>query len=137
MTFNKRILIALLFMLTSTGMAAADSCWDHNGSLMRLQSNGAQRWLVYESPRQALWNAGVQNGTLLFDGRNNGDWYSGTARVFSRHCPGNPLMYFVEGPVLQNPLRILLRGTREVHKNCNPTGRWTEDTLIFTYRFNC
>lgn len=127
------------FAVVVLGMAPvlADSCWDHNGSLMRLQANGAQRWLVYENPRQGLRSSGVQYGTLLFNGRKDGDWYSGTARVFSRACPGNPLEYFVEGPVLQNPLRVLMRGTREVHKNCNPTGRWTEDTLIFTYRFNC
>lgn len=137
MSLKKKALCLVVALMTSGTMAVADSCWDHNGSMMRLQANGAQRWLTYDRPRQALWDAGVQTGTLLFNGSNSGDWYSGTARVFSRHCPGAPQEYFVEGPVLQNPLRILMRGTREVHKRCSPTGRWTEDTLVFTYRFAC
>jgi len=93
--------------------------------------------MYYENPRQALWNAGVTQGTLLFNGYNNGDYYSGTARVFSRHCPGNPLEYYVEGPVRHNPLQIILRGSREIFQQCRPTGRWTEDTLVFTYRYDC
>ena len=119
------------------GAARADSCWDHNGSIMRLQAQGNQRWLSYEVPRDVLRQAGVQRGTLLFNGVKNGNWYSGTARVFSRFCPGSPLEYFVEGPVRGDQLQVTVSGTREVFNQCRPTGRYTSDTLVFTYSHDC
>ncbi|WP_305986561.1 hypothetical protein [Roseibium sp. MMSF_3544] len=117
--------------------ARADSCWDHNGSIMRLQAQGNQRWLSYEVPRNVLRQAGVQPGTLLFNGTKNGNWYSGIARVFSKYCPGNPLEYYVEGPVRGDQLQVTVTGTREVFKQCRPTGRMTTDTLVFTYSHDC
>ena len=117
--------------------AKADSCWVHNGSLMRLQAQGNQRWLSYERPRNQLQAAGVRKGTLLFDGVKSGNWYRGTARVFSRHCPGSPLAYSVEGPVRADQLQVTVEGRREIYKQCRPTGRFTTDTLVFTYSHQC
>ncbi|MEO9525769.1 hypothetical protein [Roseibium sp.] len=117
--------------------AAADSCWNHNGSLMRLQAQGNQRWLSYERPRDVLRGSGVQRGTLLFNGVKSGNWYSGTARVFSKYCPGSPLEYFVEGPVRGDQLQVTVTGTREVHNRCRPSGKFTTDTLVFTYSHQC
>ncbi len=127
-------------LLSAAGIMAparADSCWDHNGSLMRLQANGNQRWLYYERPRSVLRRAGVQRGTLLFNGVKRGNRYEGTARVFSKHCPGAPLEYWAEGPVRSDQLQVVLRGTREVQKRCRPTGRMKSDTLVFTYSHRC
>lgn len=128
-------LFSLLLASMIATQAAADSCWDHNGSVMRLTDQGNNRWFWYENPRQGMRNVGVQSGTLLFNGRKNGDWYSGTARVFSNYCA--PLEYSVEGPVLYNPLRVQVSGQRQIYENCQPTGRWTTDTLLFTYKYNC
>ena len=121
----------------SAGPARADSCWEHNGSLMRLKASGRQRWFVYERPRPVLRRAGVVPGTLLFDGVKKGNWYSGTARVFSKYCPASPLEYRVEGPVRSDQLQVTLHGRRQVYERCRPTGRWTTDTLVFTYRRQC
>ncbi len=132
-----RFVSGCLAGLLAASSAVADSCWDHNGSVMRLTDAGAARTFLYEQPRQSLWGTGIQPGVWLFSGTKSGDWYSGTARVFSSACPGNPLEYWVEGPVLQNPLRVQVTGRREVHQNCQPTGRWTEDVLVFTYMYNC
>jgi len=123
--------------ISIAGPVLADSCWNHNGSLMRLQAQGNQRWLSYERPRGVLANAGVRRGTLLFNGVKNGNWYSGTARVFSKYCPGSPLEYFVEGPVRGDQLQVTVTGTREVYQRCQPTGRYTTDTLVFTYSHQC
>jgi len=120
-----------------TSAASADSCWTHNGSLMRLQAQGNQRWLSYETPRPQLQPAGVARGTLLFNGVKQGNWYRGTARVFSKFCPGTPLEYAVEGPVRQDQLQVTVRGTREIYNHCRPTGRYTTDTLVFTYSHQC
>jgi hypothetical protein len=141
MRLMKLILASMLLVtpvsLGTVVIAHADSCWDHNGSLMRLTDQGQQRWFYYENPRQALASAGVTRGTLLFDGRNTGDYYAGTARVFSRFCPGNPLEYYVEGPVTRNPLRITMRGTRDANQQCRNTGNRVTDTLVFTYVRDC
>lgn len=117
--------------------ASADSCWDHNGSTMRLKAAGQNRSFVYEKPRKVLAAAGVKRGTLLFDGRNTGDYYVGNARVYSKFCPGAPLIYTVEGPVKQGPLRIVMIGERQVFKRCKATGEMTVDRLVFTFKGDC
>lgn len=129
--------IAFLATATFSTVASADSCWTHNGSLMRLQAQGNQRWISYENPRPQLRAGGVQRGTLLFNGIKQGNWYRGTARVFSKYCPGTPLEYAVEGPVRSDQLQVTVRGTREVYNQCRPTGRYTTDTLVFTYSHQC
>lgn len=141
-----RILKNLMALVLATGLIAgvfpataakADSCWDHNGSVMRLVAQGNQRWFYYEVPRTTLRNAGVVPGTLLFNGVKRGNWYEGTSRVFSRHCPGQPLEYYVEGPVAPNQLRVTVTGTRELHSRCAWTGDYATDTLVFTYLYQC
>jgi hypothetical protein len=47
--------IALLAMI---GTASADSCWRHNGSLMRLEASGNDRTFTYEVPNPGMWGAG-------------------------------------------------------------------------------
>ncbi|PVB61960.1 hypothetical protein [Labrenzia sp. 011] len=133
----RRLILPLLAGLAMAGTAAADSCWNHNGSIMRLKAQGNQRWLSFEVPRTVLRTAGVRPGTLLFNGVKQGNWQSGMARVFSRHCPGNPLEYFVEGPVRGDQLQVTVSGTREVFQQCRPTGSFVTDTLVFTYSYNC
>lgn len=118
-------------------VASADSCWWHNGSLMRLASAGEARAFYYEQPRDVLFAAGVRPGTLLFNGRNQGGYYSGVAQVFSSGCPGQPLAYNVEGPVGPNQTSVTMYGTREVRNGCFGTGQFVQDVLTFTYAFQC
>ena len=130
-------LAGLTFNTATSTTAAADSCWNHNGSVMRLVASGNQRWFYYEVPRQAMVNQGVTPGTLLFNGFKNGNTYNGTARVFSRHCPGAPLEYSVSGPVRPDQLQVTVYGTRPVMNQCQPTGQFKTDTLVFTYMHQC
>lgn len=129
--------LSLVMTTGSVSMSHADSCWDHNGSVVRLVDNGLQRQFIYEVPQGSLVNAGVVRGTLLFDGLNRGDYYAGTARVFSRFCPADPLEYYVEGPVTQNPLQVTLSGARDINRQCQNTGTFVHDTLVFTYLQDC
>ncbi len=124
------------FAVTTTA-ANADSCWNHNGSTMRLVAEGNRRWFYYENPKPSLRNAGVRAGTLLFNGRKDGNYYLGTARRFSKFCPGNPYEYHVEGPVRRDQLKVTVEGEREVHNRCRGTGRRSWDTLVFTYIGKC
>lgn len=123
--------------ISGTQSAEAASCWNHNGSLMRLEASGNQRWIYYVKPRAVLRKAGVRNGTLLFNGRKNGNWYTGTMRRFSKFCPGSPLTYHVEGPVAANQLKVTLEGSRNVARRCQPTGKTAWDRLVFTYSHKC
>lgn len=121
----------------SVSGAQADSCWDHNGSVVRLVDKGLQRQFIYEVPQGTLVNAGVTRGTLLFVGLNRGDYFAGTARVFSRFCPADPLEYYVEGPVTHNPLQVTISGVRDSNRQCRSTGALVQDTLVFTYLEDC
>ena len=128
--------VAMAALMLGAGQGQADSCWDHNGSVMRLTASGSQRSFVYDQPRAGLREVGVQPGTWLFSGHKQGDWYRGSARVFSgTGC--EPLDYPVEGPVLHNPLRVEMTGRREVYSSCVPTGQWRTDVLVFTYLYDC
>lgn len=118
-------------------VAHADSCWDHNGSTMRLKASGNQRTIMYEKPRRALRASGVRRGTVLFTGVRRGNQYIGQARVFSRHCVGSPLIYDVSGWVSNNDTRVTLEGEREVHRRCVGTGSYTYDTLVFDFEYQC
>jgi hypothetical protein len=134
LTFVIAFLVALAVLPVD---ARSDSCWWHNGSLMRLEASGNQRWFTYERPKPELRRSGVQEGTLLFDGVRRGSRYIGTARVFSRYCLAHPLEYAVEGSVSRSDTRVVLRGTRDVQERCAPTGRVRTDTLVFDYAYDC
>lgn len=122
--------LALGLLLPAT--LRAESLWWHNGSVMILHARGDQRIFEYYEPRRLMQTAGVRPGTLLFNGALQGGNYTGTARVFSKHCLGAPLAYEVSGPHTSET-KIVLTGTREVHRKCKPTGRMTQDRLVFSY----
>jgi len=62
----KTSFLAILLSVLMIGVSHADSCWTHNGSLMRLKADGNGRWMYYENPKQSLQSAGIYSGTLLF-----------------------------------------------------------------------
>lgn len=130
-------IMAAGLVVSAPAPAVADSCWTHNGSIMRLEARGDKRWITYERPRRVLRESGVGPGTLLFEGRRNGNTYTGTSRVFSKFCPGEPQVYRVSGPVSRGQTRVTLYGEREIHDRCRPTGRFTEDVLVFDYSHDC
>ena len=123
--------ITLIFLAVSPA-AFGDSLWDHNGSVMRLVAEGDSRTILYEKPKPLLRGAGVERGTLLFEGYRVGNEYVGTARRFSKNCSA-PLTYAVAGRVF-GETKIVLQGRRKVYDQwCHPTGRFARDTLMFTY----
>lgn len=127
----KSLFIAALLGLSGT--AFADSFWYHNGSVMRLTADDNGRTFYYEVPSAKMKKAGVTADTLLFDGHREGNFYYGTAYVFSKDCP-EPLPYDVAGTV-KDEATIVLTGSRESYaKGCHPTGKMTTDTLVFTYK---
>lgn len=126
------VLGAAAILACASTQAVADSLWNHNGSVMRLQAFGETRYFLYEIPRNGMERAGVRSGMMLFDGYRYGDRYVGTARRFSADCR-TPNEYRVEGRVIRETL-IVLHGSYEVYADgCRPTGRYKNDELVFEY----
>jgi hypothetical protein len=107
------------------------SIWEHNGSQVYLYTNGAVRQFHYATPAPGLIQAGVQSGTLLFNGRQVGDQVSGTAYVFSSQCGAIP--YVVAGLISADSRWITLQGKAPVLDwNCSVVG-YRDDTLVFNF----
>ncbi|MDO4699993.1 MAG: hypothetical protein Q4A69_04860 [Moraxella sp.] len=133
LTLKKTFMLTVLTALS--GVAMADSYWNHNGSTMRLVADGNERAFYYEIPSSKMKGTGVTAGTLLFDGYRQGNKYYGTARVFSKYCD-DPLQYPVQGTV-KNETTVVMTGRREVYAaGCRPTGKMTTDKLVFTYQYS-
>ncbi|MEM7694378.1 MAG: hypothetical protein AAF318_07995 [Pseudomonadota bacterium] len=133
------ILAALALAVTLMASPAAhaqSSCWNHNGSVMRVTFSGSNIRIVYQRPRQVLRRAGVRRGTLLLDARERGGVYRGTARRFSRFCPQSPLPYSVSGQLIGD-YSLEFEGYRPVHNRCRATGRTEYDELFFDYIGPC
>jgi hypothetical protein len=114
--------------------ASADSLWNHNGSQMRLRADGDRRTFVYEQPRAAIANQGVERGTVLFEGSISGEAgeYTGTAYVFSARC--GKQAYAVTGELQDDGRRIFLSGEapRRDSSTCAVQGH-RDDDLVFDF----
>ena len=124
--YSRVCILTLVVYLAGGSCAFADSLWNHNGSIMRLTAEGDHRQFLYENPKPLLRDAGVKEGTVLFEGNRIGDKYTGTARRFTKNCT-SPLPYEVSGNV-RNETVIVLQGRREVYDdNCHhDTTEWSE-----------
>jgi hypothetical protein len=111
---------------------AADSVWEHNGSTLQLREEGTLRSFRYSNPRAELKKAGVEDGTVLFEGKKIGDRFSGTAYRFSRGC--GAVGYEVKGAVSPSVGALTLSG-RAPRRNskCEVVGHFT-DQLVFRRR---
>jgi hypothetical protein len=116
--------------------AASGGVWDHNGSRIDLEENGAKRKLVYSEPREGLDKAGIKPGTELFNGELKADGrFAGFAKIFKTNC--NPIDYFVEGSFDRRKGEIILQGQAPVYsgQGCEVSG-YSDTTpasrLVFT-----
>jgi hypothetical protein len=113
--------LAVIAIAADGAAQGASTRWDHNGSLVSLSATGARRQFHYESPAADLLQIGVQPGTLLFDGRRDGNKYSGTAYVFSKVCGARA--YAVVGPVSPDQRAVTMYGKAPtVNSSCRVIG---------------
>ena len=129
--------LALACALFAPHAAMAESyLYDHNSSLMRVVSDGASVRITYEQPREGLSGAGVQPGTVLFEGGFDGpDVVSGMANAFSSRC--GTIDYYVHGDFLPGA-DFVLRGAAPVRdrETCRIIDNSTESAnaiLGFTF----
>ena len=131
MRISSSYLCSVILAVWATAGAAqeASTLWDHNGSQVSLSAAGARRQFHYRTPKAGLLELGVQPGTLLFDGRRNGDRYSGTAYVFSKGCGARA--YAVAGPVSPDQRAVTMYGKAPVvNSGCHVIG-YRHDILVF------
>ncbi len=106
--------------------------WEHNGSTMRLTAAGKTRRFYYVRPRSGLRKRGVREGELLFDGRRDGNLYSGTAYIFTQSC--GKIGYHVSGTVAADDTHIVMSGKApRLNSRCRQIGS-KPDRLVFTLR---
>jgi hypothetical protein len=113
------------------GPASADgtTIWDHNGSLMRLEFDGAVRRFTYDRPRPGMVAAGARPGDVVFEGRREGEGYVGTAFIFSQACGRVP--YAVRGRVSADNRRVTLAGNApRIGRDCRVEST-RRDVLVF------
>jgi hypothetical protein len=109
--------------------ASAASFWEHNGSVVTLEADGANRKFSYATPKPDL---PVRTGTVLFQGTKSGNTYSGTAYGFSKKC--GTVSYPVTGVVSNDEKTVTLTGTMPLFdSSCQRAGS-RADTLIFTFK---
>lgn len=113
------------------GGAIEGSVWNHNGSVMRLQSDGAVRRFVYDEPRPGMVNAGAQEGDVVFEGERQGMTYTGTAYIFSKNCGRVP--YPVTGNVTDDQQGVVLHGQVPRLDNDCSIKSYRPDRLSFEY----
>jgi Tfp pilus assembly protein PilF len=112
----------------------APMTWDFKGSQIALREDGAGQRFYYETPRPELKASGIAAGTLLFDGRKEGNQYIGKVFVFSQKCGARS--YDVSGPLDDSSanMTITLSGKRPlIDSNCRPTGSFQAEVLVFSY----
>jgi hypothetical protein len=107
-----------------------DSRWTHNGSVMRVTSQGDKIKILYDRPRQGMIDEGVKPGTVLFDGVRNGNRLSGTSYVFDRHC--SPIPYADDG-VMSSEREIVLSGRRVPTQlsDCRPVAYRIDPSIFY------
>jgi hypothetical protein len=98
---------------------------------MRLIADGVNRRFVYEKPREGLVSRGVRRGTLLFDGKKDGDAYSGRSRIFSQKC--GAIEYDVSGTVAADQRRVEMTGKRPIIDDSCRVIRTEPDVLVFEF----
>jgi hypothetical protein len=119
----------VLLICTLAVPVAADSLWNHNGSILRLRGEGTELSFEYWQPRAELREAGVTAGTVLFEGKVAAGSYSGTAFRFSQKC--GAVGYAVKGSISadSNSLTLVGRAPKR-NRKCQIVGHRT-DVLVF------
>lgn len=112
-------------------MPSDGALWNHNGSIMRLVAAGKDRTFMYENPRPGMRKAGAKQGDVVFEGRREGQTYSGTAYIYSKSCGRQG--YAVTGRVAEDDRSIVLEGEAPVlGDGCNVKAT-KRDELRFDY----
>jgi hypothetical protein len=107
----------------------ATSVWIHSGSTVYLVTSPANgRKFLYEIPKPAIQD-GPKDGSLLFDGKRQGQEYVGTAYAYWGNCKTE--QYSVRGRISSDEKKIVLRGRApQKNSNCDALGFKAEELVV-------
>jgi hypothetical protein len=130
----RNLLVPICMMGSAVGVACAvaqtqASLWELNGSSVSLAASGSGRKFYYENPRPGLVDVGVRPGTLLFEGRRNGNQYAGRAYVFSKYC--GAIGYDVTGSVAADDRSVTLYGSAPLVDQSCRIAQYRDSVLVF------
>lgn len=106
--------------------------YEHNSSVISWFVVNDSITAKYEMPRPGLLEAGVKSGTVLFEGRYEGDKIIGTAYAYKAGCA--PAPYHVVGE--EKAGVISLRGPGPLRNSCEVRGyslTSPHSNLVFKY----
>jgi peptidyl-prolyl cis-trans isomerase C len=119
----------LVAAATAASASAVTSMWNHNGSIMRLVTEGETTRILYDAPREGLAGLKIKNGTVLFTGTRSVNEFKGTATTFSSRCP--PRDFQVSGQISSDQKQIVLKGQApRFGSDCEASGV-RDETLTF------
>ncbi len=111
---------------------SAGTGWYHNGSQVRIVAQGLRRRIVFVVPNPRLTSLGVAAGDVLFDGRRDGNRYSGKAYVYTKRCRAKA--FDVSGDVEEGERRVVVTGRVPVlSRDCQIANR-RDMRLVFERR---
>jgi hypothetical protein len=101
-------------------------------SVVFLEAAGPVRQFYFVKPSPELATLGAEPGTLLFEGRKDGDKYQGRAFVFAGRCGKFP--YDVHGDVLNEQRTVDLRGRApRIDVAVCKQAEWEDQRLVFDF----
>jgi hypothetical protein len=110
---------------------AKASLWLHDGSRMKLVSEGERVLVEFDRPREGLDKYGITHGSLLFQGKRHGKTYSGEAATYAPPCAAHT--FPVTGEPSLDYRRFSLHGKVPIlDGSCKVTGT-RDETLTFDY----
>jgi hypothetical protein len=115
------------------------SHWVYNGSAVYLVANGAHRRfysaapkVYYDRAKTGVVAVGVRKSTLLFDGIQDEDQYSGKAYMFSEHC--GTIAYTVSGSISDDQRRLTMNGNGpRINSRCQRESDRDEQPLVLMF----
>lgn len=132
LTCEKEVVAHELTTPDGKANSSADSVrprWTHNGSVMRLEAEGASRRFVYAIPRPGLIISGAKPGDTVFEGRREGGAYKGMAYIYTKTC--GRVGYPVAGNVASDERSVTMEGQVPIHRDGCKITAYRRDRLVF------
>lgn len=112
----------LLVSFIAIGDAAAGELdiYEHNGSVINWFVVNGEATATYATPKRSLLGLGIQEGSVIFKGFEEGNRISGTAYTYRKGCSPAPyevVGYFSENNIiLSGPSPVRAKGSCDVIK---------------------
>lgn len=121
-------LLAIFIFVISSGLALAQQkSWELDGSTVQLVAQGSTIRLIFQSTSGLFSLQGANSGSVLFEGRRDGQTLTGTAYAFSAGCL--PEGYEAKGVIAADGNSVRLSGRVPARDPSCVVKSYSEQTL--------